>query len=183
MSYRPITDLWFLARAKLKNGETYYGAYLGGFPERARVLIGCPLNEPLLHVCGGKAWAYPYKRGFGKFDETMDIDIQVNPDHCGDAEKSIPAYTKAPPSRRWKGILIDPPYTPEDAKKYTTGMYPNPHTLMHNALCVVPTGIKVGMIHYIVPKCPKFAKFVACVGIVCGFGNRIRCFSVFERES
>jgi len=29
MSYRPITDMWFLARAKLKDGRKYYGAYLG----------------------------------------------------------------------------------------------------------------------------------------------------------
>ena len=42
MSYRPITDFWFLARAKLKGGKKYYGAYLGGFPERARVLLGAP---------------------------------------------------------------------------------------------------------------------------------------------
>ena len=41
MSYHPIHDLWFLTRAKLKGGRKYYGAYLGGFPERARVLIGC----------------------------------------------------------------------------------------------------------------------------------------------
>lgn len=36
MSYRPITDFWFLARAKLKGGEKYYGAYLGGFNNRLR---------------------------------------------------------------------------------------------------------------------------------------------------
>ena len=40
MGYRPITDTWFLARAKLKGGVKYYGAYLGGFPERARALLG-----------------------------------------------------------------------------------------------------------------------------------------------
>jgi len=53
MSYRPITDIWFLARAKLKGGVEYYGAYLGGFPERARALLGATINEPVLHVCGG----------------------------------------------------------------------------------------------------------------------------------
>ena len=36
MSYRPITDFWFLARAKLKGGKKYYGAYLGGFNNRIR---------------------------------------------------------------------------------------------------------------------------------------------------
>ena len=53
MTYRPITDIWFLARAKLKDGKKYYGAYLGGFPERARTLIGASRNDNVLHVCGG----------------------------------------------------------------------------------------------------------------------------------
>ena len=44
MSYRPIADLWILARAKLKPNPDgtkrfSYGAYLGGFPERARALL------------------------------------------------------------------------------------------------------------------------------------------------
>ena len=56
--------MWFLARAKLKGGEKYYGSYLGGFVERARALLGCKINEPVLHVCGGMAKLYPYKRGF-----------------------------------------------------------------------------------------------------------------------
>lgn len=71
MSYRPITDVWFLARAKLKGGKKYYGAYLGGFPERARALLGCRLNDPVLHVCGGCARDYPYRRGFGPNDRTL----------------------------------------------------------------------------------------------------------------
>lgn len=174
MSYRPITDFWFLARAKLKDGKKYYGAYLGGFPERARRLIGCPINKPLLHVCGGMARYYPYAGGFGPLDETLDIDQSTEPDFCCDAEQEIP-------SNCWGGILIDPPYSEEDAKHYPFGTYPNPHTLTRNAINAVETGIKIGIIHYVIPRCPKNAKFIACVGIVCGFGNRIRAFSVFEK--
>ena len=33
MSYRPITDVWLLARAKLTGGHKLYGAFLGGFGE------------------------------------------------------------------------------------------------------------------------------------------------------
>ena len=69
MTYRPITDIWFLARAKLNGGEKYYGAYLGGFPERARVLIGAGRDDAVLHICGGMARRYPYKGGFGVKEE------------------------------------------------------------------------------------------------------------------
>ena len=179
MSYRPITDFWFLTRAKLKDGQKYYGAYLGGFPERARVLIGVPLNQPLLHACGGMAKHYPYKRGFGPFDQTADIDQSVQPDFCCDLEESFPHQRNG---ESWPGILIDPPYSEVDAKKYLFGTYPNPNRLVSNAVKALVHNGKVGIIHYVIPRCPPTAKFVACVGIGCGFNNRIRVFSVFEKE-
>lgn len=184
MSYRPITDIWFLARAKLKGGKRYYGAYLGGFPERARVLIGASLQEPVLHVCGGMAKHYPYARGFGRYDETLDIDPSCDPDYCLNAADDIPSLSKAH-SLQWSGILIDPPYSKEDANHYAAGSksYPTPNVLVQNAIDALSVGRKVGIIHYVLPRCPKNAKFVAAVGVLCGFNNRIRCFSVFEKES
>lgn len=189
--YRPITDIWFLARAKLKGGEKFYGAYLGGFVERARVLIGAGINEPVLHVCGGKAKLYPYQRGFGPNDKTLDLDPACNPDFLQDAREPLPhcknspfelyPFGKAP----WSGILIDPPYSEQDAAHYVPGpeKYPNPNLLVKSSMLVLGIGGKVGIIHYVLPKCPENAKFVACVGVLCGYNNRIRCFSVFERIS
>jgi hypothetical protein len=181
MSYRPITDIWFLARAKLKGGEKYYGSYLGGFPERARVLIGANINHPVLHVCGGKAKLYPYRGGFGPNDKTLDLDPECKPDFLQDARNDFPFMDMY--SHPWCGILMDPPYSPEDAAHYNVGadVYPSPGLLVKNAMEVLPIGGKAGIIHYALPRCPKNAKFVACIGVVCGFGNRIRCFSVFEK--
>ena len=42
-------------------------------------------------------------------------------------------------------------------------------------------GQRAGLIHYVLPRCPKDARFVACVGVVSGFANRVRLFSVFEK--
>jgi hypothetical protein len=191
MSYRPITDMWFLARAKLKGGKKYYGAYLGGFPERARALLGCRISEPVLHVCGGCAKDYPYKRAFGPLDKTLDLDPACNPDFLQDAREPFPLCNYFPTSNNvntyaaqvpWAGILMDPPYTEEDAKHYVPGAekYPSPNLLMKNALAVLPSGGRVGLIHYILPS-PKDAIFVAAVGVLCGFNNRIRVYSVFEK--
>lgn len=179
MSYRPIGDIWWLARAKLKGGVKYYGAYLGGFPERARRLIGAPIDQPMLHVCGGMAKAYPYEGGFGKYDQTLDIDPALSPDFLQDAREPFPALPV------WAGILMDPPYSEVDAEKYTCGrtVYPSPNKLVENALAALVVGRKVGIIHYSIPACPKNAKFVAMIGIACGFNNRIRAFSVYEKIS
>ena len=189
MSYRPITDLWFLARAKLKGGKKYYGAYLGGFPERARALLGCRISEPVLHVCGGCAKYYPYKRGFGPNDKTLDLDPQVQPDFLQDARKPFPPYrihralNGDLTPEMWSGILMDPPYSEEDCGHYNVGKeaYPSPSLLVKNAFDVLPVGGRVGIIHYIIPKAPKNSIFVACVGVVCGFNNRIRVYSVYEK--
>lgn len=194
MSYRPITDMWFLARAKLKGGKKYYGAYLGGFPERARALLGCKLSEPVLHVCGGMAKHYPYKRGFGPNDMTLDLDPATEPDILQDAREPFPfhyPYSEedmmpcVAMEEPWAGILIDPPYSEQDATHYVPGAdkYPSPSLLIKNAMDVLPDGGRVGMIHYILPKPPKNAIFIACVGVVCGFSNRIRCYSVFEKQN
>lgn len=189
MSYRPITDMWFLARAKLKGGKKYYGSYLGGFPERARALLGCKISEPVLHVCGGCAKDYPYKRAFGPYDKTLDLDPSLQPDFLQDARDPFPL---CPPIHivgcnaqmpvPWAGILMDPPYSEEDATHYVPGSdkYPKPNQLIKNALEVLPSGGRVGLIHYILPS-PKDCVFVACVGVVCGFNNRIRVYSVFEK--
>ena len=180
MSYRPLTDMWILARAKLLDGRKYHGAYLGGFPERARALLGATIDEPVLHACGGMAKYYPYKGGFGPNDKTMDIDPAVCPDFLQDAREPWPGRG----GYGWKAILIDPPYDLENAGKYNCGadVYPKPNELLKRAFEVLKPGQRVGIIHYILPKAPTPSRFVAAVGVLCGFNNRIRVYSVFEKE-
>lgn len=175
MTYRPICDTWFLARAKLKDGRKYYGAYLGGFPERARALLGVNLDQPVLHVCGGMARHYPYRGGFGPNDRTLDLDPQTEPDHLQDAREPYPSGFAA--------VLADPPYSEADADHYAVGRvaYPSPNLILKRAFDALPVGGRVGIIHYVVPKAPPNSRFVAAVGVMCGFNNRIRAYTVFEK--
>ena len=182
-----------LARCKYKDGLKRYGGYLAGFPERARALLGVNINDPLLHVCGGMARHYPYKRGFGPNDMTLDLDPACTPDFLQDAREPFP--WKPDPinspipgvvfQNPWPGILIDPPYSEEDAEHYVTGAakYPSPMKLVSNAMDVLPIGGRVGIIHYYPPKMPKNAMMVACIGVICGFNSRIRVYSVYEKLS
>jgi hypothetical protein len=199
MSYRPITDIWILARAKLKDGSKYYGCYPGGFPERARALLGVTMNDPVLHVCGGMVRQYPYKNAIGPNDKTLDLDPALEPDFLQDARKPFPELPFINGQRmgtlqadgstvfHWPAILMDPPYSEPDAEHYVPGAsaYPSPNLLLKNALEAVRPGGRVGLLHYVLPQPPKTipARFVACVGVIVGFNNRIRVFSVFEREA
>src|SRR3990167_4352091 len=117
MSYRPVTDMWLLARAKLLGGRKYYGAYLGGFPERARVLLGASIDDPVLHVCGGMARYYPYAAGFGLYDRTLDLDPATKPDFLQNALDPLPMSTTYDTmvgghiTTPWRAMLADPPYS------------------------------------------------------------------------
>lgn len=175
--YRPVCDVWFLARAKLKDGRKFYGSYLGGFPERARALLGVTIYDPVLHVCGGMAKHYPYAGGFGPNDKTLDLDPACKPDFLQDARAPLP--------KGFAAMLIDPPYSLQDAEHYHRGaeVYPRPGPLLENALRALDVGRRVGLIHYALPRKPANARFVAAIAVLCGFGNRCRVYSVFERTS
>lgn len=178
MSYRPITDVWILARPKVK----YYGAYPNGFLERARALLGVTPLDPVLHVCGGMARQYPAKpRGFGPNDRTLDLDANLRPDYLQAATSALPELGPTP----WSALIADPPYTEADAEKYVPGAkaFPAANLILKNMLAVVRPGGRVGMLHYVLPQPPREGvRFVACVGVIVGFNNRMRVFSVFERE-
>jgi len=190
MSYRPICDTWILARPKVK----YYGAYPSGFLGRARALLGVGNEDAVLHVCAGMVRDYPFD-GFGPNDMTLDLDPDTKPDFLMDArqigvsEDGTPS--PAPPAnaegtRLWPAVLIDRPYSEEDAQHYAECVrdkLPNVNALLKAALTIVPPGGKVGVLDYFVPRPPKKGvKFVALVGVLVGFGNRMRAYSVFERE-
>jgi hypothetical protein len=181
-NYRPITDFWLLGRAKRANGIKRYGAYLGGFPERARKLLGVSVNVPVLHACGGLARFYPYRGGFGPNDKTLDLDPAVSPDFEQDAREPWPMLEGRP----WSAILIDPPYSEKDAEKYPpgAGKYPTPHQLLTRAVEVLAPGARVGIIHYLWPQPVKglVQKEVAAVCVTTGRNARARHFVVFEKE-
>ena len=189
MSYRPITDVWILARPKVK----YYGAYPNGFLERARALLGVTPFDPVLHVCGGMARSYPAKpRGFGPNDKTLDMDAALSPDYLQAATDALPCCHFYPEcfcvhSLRvgWPALIADPPYTEADADHYAPGrdVFPSANKILRNMLDVVRPGGRVGMLHYVLPQPPRVGvRFVACVGVIVGFNNRMRVFSVFEKE-
>lgn len=175
MTFRPISDFWWLARCKYKGGSKRYGGYLGGFPERARALLGATIDEPVLHVCGGLARLYPYPGGFGPNDQTIDLDPACKPDFLQDVREPLPTGFKA--------YIADPPYTDGDAEHYAPGVaaLPKPNALVANMLAALEPGQRCGIIHYVIPSPPKGTRFVACVGIACGYNNRGRFYSVFER--
>lgn len=181
MSYRPITDVWIMGRPKVP----YYGSYPGGFVERARALLGVDYRRAVLHVCSGRVKDYPF-RGVSGHDLTLDGNPELKPDFvCDVTSQPLPDAEGSP---TYHAILTDPPYTEEDAQHY--GQYredgvvlpfPNASHLMKKCLSALPIGGRVGMLHYVWPACPDFAKEVAVISVLTGRRQRARVYTVMER--
>src|SRR3990167_3033320 len=121
MSYRPITDVWILARSKVP----YYGSFPAGFLHRARALLGVGPMGSVLHICGGMVRKYPYK-GFGPNDKTLDLDLACEPDYLQDCRDLLPLLRMQVTDSEhidvpWDAVLIDRPYTEADAAHYAPG--------------------------------------------------------------
>lgn len=102
MSYRPIADVWILARPKVK----YFGSFPSGFLERARALMGVSTFDPVLHVCSGKIRDYPF-RGLGPNDRTLDLDPALQPDFLMDARQLGVREGDLFPLRALPGMSVD----------------------------------------------------------------------------
>ena len=171
-SYRPICDTWILARPK---GQRIYGAFPSGFYWRMRAM----LPGYLCHLCSGS---------LGPADDNNAIFV----------DKTRPAWAKVPvdssflqgnatrtafTSEIFDAVMIDPPYSPDDAAEYGHD-YPEPKDLLREAWRIVRPGGRVGFLHYLFPRPPvKDCRLVATISVLMGYGNRVRLFTVFEKPN
>ena len=174
MSFRPVCDVWILARPT----TGFYGSFPKGFLHRARALLGVSPTDAVLHVCGGMVRKYPY-RGLGPNDKTLDLDPACEPDFLQDARDPLPLNA----GELWDAALIDRPYTEEDASHYATGSIalPGLNDLLRRALGVVPVGHRVGALDCLWGHPGKMGKEVAVVAVGTGRNNRARWYCVYER--
>lgn len=174
MSYRPLTDVWILARSKTK----YYGAFPAGFLHRGRALLGVSPDAAVLHLCSGKIREYPY-RGLGPNDCTVYLDPACAPDFLQDVRAPLPLRDG---KFYWDAVMIDRPYTEEDATHYVPGAeaLPDLNDLLKRALQVVPIGHRVGVLDYLWPHPGKHGTEVAVAAVGTGRNGRARWYVVFE---
>lgn len=185
MSYRPITDVMLLCRPK----HNYYGGFPAGFLSRARHEIGAGPRDAVLHICGGRVRDYAkHFKGLGVNDKTLDFDPACEPDYLQDAREQLPVRDPAENRTNaltglWDAVLIDRPYTEDDADHYVPGReaLPDLNDLLKRALQIVPLGHKVGVLDYLWPHPGKFGKEVGVFAVGTGRNARARWFTVFER--
>lgn len=185
MSYRPLSDVMILARSKTK----YYGAFPAGFLSRGRDMLGVGPDDAVLHVCGGKVREYPFK-GLGPNDMTVDIDPACKPDFLMDVRKQLPRRPVvvvgglAKNSSLWDAVMIDRPYSVEDATHYACGsdVLPDLNKLVSDAFDVIPPGHCVGVLDYLWPHPGKKGTEVFVTAVGTGRNSRARWYTVFRKN-
>jgi hypothetical protein len=153
-------------------------------PDSFTVLVRCSVSIHLKRSCT------PARAGFvitlsGDSDPTTSPSTSTprpNPDIVHDLREGIPAPPIAD-GAFWPAILIDRPYTEDDADHYATGRatLPNLNTLLKDALLWVPLGHRVGVLDYLWPHPGKTGTEVAVISVYTGRNNRVRTFTVFGR--
>jgi hypothetical protein len=176
VSYRPITDIWILARPKVK----YYGAYPNGFLERAKNLLGVSNFDSTLHVFSGQVKQYPNWEKLCKNDVTIDAVEDTDPDYIWNMNKPLDGLFDA---ECVDAILADPPYTAYDHSHYALPPvdFVSASQLIKSCWPILKRGGRIGVLHTTWPRPPKNHKLVAAVGVLMGYGNVIRIYSVYEK--
>ncbi len=70
---------------------------------------------------------------------------------------------------------------PRPSPRRFSSALPTAQALLAHGIEAVRPGGRVGVLHYVVPRPPATARFVAAVMVMVGFNNRVRVYSVFER--
>ena len=162
-----------------KAPNDYYGEYPPSYIERVMSLF--PLYTKILHLFSGAVSPDKYP------GTTLDINPNLNPDICANAEK----LSNALGDRRFDLIMADPPYTVKDAREYGRYMPEDIRregTKMPNKLKVTSECRKVisdnGVLVWLDTRKPMYRKihwrYTGLIAVDCGTNRAVRGAWIFE---
>jgi SAM-dependent methyltransferase len=149
--------------------QKYYGMYPLTYLERIRLLFGD--IKPLVHLFSGVV--IPVK------DEiTVDNDKEMNPTYCCEAD-NLPFK-----SNSIGCIVADPPYSIEDAKKYTCRKYPKMSSVFKECSRVLKPGGYLVFLHTHLLQVSKSTNLHlrGTIGILTGTNAKIRLCAIYRKE-
>jgi hypothetical protein len=159
-----IYGLWYCSTSFQK--AIYYGQYPSTFVKR---ILGMFPNHRMLHLCCGRC----------KIAGAVNVDIHKLPevDIVANVE-SLPDILKG---SKFDVVLIDPPYSEEDSKRYKVPRLINARRVMKESKDCLRGG---GFLLWLDEKYPSYRRkewrLVGLIGIVTGFERRTRVLSIFK---
>jgi hypothetical protein len=161
-----VVGTWIMGNDyTVKSG--YYGGYPAGYLRRIRALF--PDKRRALHLFSGQVdiAALP--------GDTVDINADLRPTFVDDAQR-----LERVPLGDYDLVLADPPYSMEDAVRYSTTMVRR--NLVLRALTRVAPGTHVVWLDQVLPMYRKDSfEIEAVIGMVKSTNHRFRVVTIFRR--
>jgi hypothetical protein len=165
-----ICGFWMVGN-DYHNKKTFYGTYPPNYLKRMKILF--PSNKKLLHLFSGVV----DKSNIGDYETTLDINPDLNPDYCGNAENlsSIISTTT------FDLILADPPYNNNHLKYGTTKV--NKKKVIHECSLITETGGHLVWLDTIMPIWAKKDgwKLRGTIGLLQSTNHAVRVITILEK--
>lgn len=148
--------------------STYYGGYPAGYLKRIKALF--PDKNNVLHLFSGKVDTLTMPGA------TVDINPDNNPDYVDDAQtlQNVPLET-------FDLIMVDPPYSIEDAERYQTTMVKRNKVMDALGKRLSPKS-HVVWLDQVLPMYRKTDfKIEAVIGMVKSTNHRFRVVTIFGK--
>ena len=153
-----------------RNKTTYYGAYPPRFLDRLMALFPDMAPADVLHVFSGSLPAGPYTR--------IDINPLLEPDIVGDVYDAPALFRDRQP---FGLVIADPPYSDEDAVRYSTPMV----NRLRVTQALAPVVREGGFLAWLDTVWPMHNKenwpTVGRIYLQRSTNHRVRVLSLFER--
>jgi hypothetical protein len=162
-----IYGVWYCGTSWQK--ANYYGQFPATFVKRVTTMFP-PKDFRFLHLCCGRAF----------IDYATNVDIHKLPevDVQWDVEDPLPFHRNS-----FDVVLIDPPYSEQDADRYKVKRLIRPKKVLENCRNVLTDG---GWVLWLDEKYPSYRrkewKICGLIGIVTGFERRVRVLSMFRKH-
>lgn len=162
-----LYGVWYCGTSFQK--AIYYGQFPSTFVKRVTTAFP-PASVRFLHLCCGRC----------HIDGAVNVDMMPLPevDIVGNAEGPLPLGDKT-----FDVVLIDPPYSEEDSKKYGVPRLVKAGKVMKEAGRLLDDG---GWLLWLDEKYPSYRRkewaLTGLIGIVTGFERRSRILSMFRRR-
>lgn len=163
-----LTGVWMIGN-DYRNVTRFYGAYPRSILERYSVTFETP-GDRILHLFSGSLPKGMYTR----FDMKQEADVQ------GDAHNLASTLRRAG-YRHFDLIYADPPYSPEDAKRYGTPMVDRRKVVHECHKVLTPRGILVWLDTQVPQYRKTEFKHFGTIAVIRSCNQRVRVVSVFRK--